>query len=390
MMEPTTTLADALLDDLDDLMESDEEEDDNDGDGDSGGDQDKNGGDPTSATGRDNGEVMSGDDDDDNNNDSKPAAQTNTSKRANPKQNFLESSALQRHLETIREYGKSKPGQNGYHDTNNSKEREEENHQLVVQSNKWLASLVEEIGEAHKFIADAYRPKFSELEQLLPNLIQYKNAVKIIGNEMDLTKVNDRLNAILTNSQIMTISVAGSTTSGRPLSDEEWQNVQEAIGYMEKLMEVQEELQLFVESSMESLVPSVSALIGPSMAARLLGLAGGLQELTKIPSCNLAVVGQTKVNTESRAGLSGVSIKQHSGLLAESDIVRSVPKSFQKKALKVVSAKLALAIRYDFVNVNTGRPRSATTGLKLKAELNEKFEKWQEPDKAPTSKALPK
>jgi U4/U6 small nuclear ribonucleoprotein PRP31 len=75
---------------------------------------------------------------------------------------------------------------------------------------------------------------------------------------------------------------------------------------------------------------------------------------------------------------------------ASLDLVQSVPKQLQKKALKSVASKLALAARYDFVNVDTGRARSAIIGSQLRQELNKKFEKLLEPDKAPVLKALPK
>lgn len=101
-------------------------------------------------------------------------------------------------------------------------------------------------------------------------------------------------------------------------------------------------------------------------------------------------MGQTKVNTESRAGLSGGSIRQHTGLLADCDLIRSLAKAYQKKALKVVAAKLALVARFDFSNVDSGRQRSASAGLSYRKQLEEKFEKWLEPDKAPVMKALPK
>jgi U4/U6 small nuclear ribonucleoprotein PRP31 len=270
------------------------------------------------------------------------------------------------------------------------KNQQELDHQLVVQSNRHLAAIAEELGRAHGALALAYKPKFPELEELLPNYVQYKNAVRCIGNEMDMTKVNDELNEILTSNQIITISVSGSTTSGRPLTEEDLQRVDDAANYMEELLQVQQELIDFVEQSMEALAPSICALIGPSTAAKLLGMAGGLAELTKIPACNLQVLGQVKQNSASRAGLSAANTKQHVGILAECDLVRSVPKPLQKKALKVVASKLALAARYDYVNVDTGRPRSAQTGRQLRQEVVEKFEKLQEPDKAPVLKALPK
>jgi U4/U6 small nuclear ribonucleoprotein PRP31 len=357
-MEPTTTLADALLDDLDDLMDSDEDD-----VPDEGGNNERE--------------------------DEKHDSTLQDSAASEPingsSSRFLEIAALQAHLSTIRARADSKQPS-----SQSQKDKEEEDHHLVVQSNKHLANLADELARAHDELAMAYKPKFPELEELLPNYVQYMTAVRTIWNEMDLTKVNDELNEILNSNQIITISVAGSTTSGRPLTDEELQRVDSAATYIEKLLKVQNELVTFVENSMESLAPSICALIGAATAARLLGLAGGLSELTKIPACNLQVMGQVKHNSSSRAGLSSASTKQHVGILADCDLVQSVPKQLQKKALKAVASKLALAARYDFVNVDTGRARSAITGRQLRQELNEKFEKLLEPDKAPVLKALPK
>jgi U4/U6 small nuclear ribonucleoprotein PRP31 len=355
----TTTLAEALLDDLDDLM------------GDS-------------------------DEDEQQQQQQQPQEEKEEDKKATGKEEtridngFLDNnSSLQQHLTRLREHvaaGKASISPQA----SRNKEREEENHQLVVASNKHLANLAEEMGRAHAALAEAYHPKFPELEELLPNYWQYKKAVTIIGNEMDLTKVQDALEEILNSNQIITISVAGSTTNGRALTTDELDAVTRAADYMDQLSEIQQEMVRFVEQSMESLCPSICALIEPSTAAKLLGLAGGLQELTKIPSCNLQVMGQTKHTSESRAGLSGIALQQHVGILGDTQIIQSLPKQYQKKALKVVAAKLALAARFDFVNVDTGRPRSASTGLAFKQQILEKFDKWQEPDKAPTLKALPK
>jgi len=131
-------------------------------------------------------------------------------------------------------------------------------------------------------------------------------------------------------------------------------------------------------------------LIGPSTAAKLLGLSGGLAELSRIPACNLQVLGQTKHSSTSRAGLSGLTTKPHTGILVECDLVQQCPSYLQKKALKTVAAKLALAARCDFVNVDTGRTRSAQSGQKFRSEIEQKIQKWEEPDKARTLKALPK
>lgn len=376
-MEGTTTLADALLDDLDDLMDSDEEAE----------EEAKPSEVPSETTAVTDTASSSGGMGVSTWDIIKPAPTISSSndKTENvPKLSraFLEGKSLQKHLSKIRARGTSSR-------INDTKEQQEEDHFLVVQSNRHLASVAEEITTAHGALAKAYHPKFPELEELLPNYVQYKNAVCCIGNEMDLTRVNDSLNKILNSNQIITISVAGSTTSGRPLTEAEMEQVEDAASYMEALLEIQTELVTFVEKSMEGLAPSICALVGPSTAAKLLGLAGGLAEITKIPACNLQVMGQVKQNSASRAGLSSANVKQHAGVLADCDLVRSVPKHLQQKTLKAVAAKLALAARFDFVNVDAGRPRSAVTGLKLRKQLEDKFEKLQEPDKAPVLKALP-
>jgi U4/U6 small nuclear ribonucleoprotein PRP31 len=272
-MEATTTLADALLDDLDDLNDSSDDEE------------------------NETIEIEHGDNNEHHQNEDDRILNQPKGSETVAVSRFIDNKSLQQHLNIIREIVNPHASQ----DVDNNlkvaaaaaaasststatrqKEKEEENHQLVVKSNKYLASLGEEMGRAHGELAKTYKAKFPELEELLPNHINYKNAVRAIGNETDLTRVNDKLNEILSSNQIITISVAGSTTSGRQLTEAELHAVGTAANYMEELLVVQQQLMKFVENSMESLCPSICALIGSSIAARLLGLAGGLQELTKV------------------------------------------------------------------------------------------------------------
>ena len=150
-MEPTTTLADALLDDLNDLLDSDDDEvDSNKSLSDAGGYDESD-------------EKLS------------PAEETTmkdeeSSRKLDKsvkKSRFLESTNLQRHLETI-----SNLETNQQYLSLPKKEREREDHRLVVQSNKHLANLADEVVRAHGELAIAYKPKFPELEELLPNYIQ--------------------------------------------------------------------------------------------------------------------------------------------------------------------------------------------------------------------------
>lgn len=84
-----------------------------------------------------------------------------------------------------------------------------------------------------QFIRDHYAPKFPELESLVLNALDYVRTVSAIGNEMDITKVD--LQPILPSATIMVVTVTGTTTNGRQLTDDEWRITKEACNMVLEL-----------------------------------------------------------------------------------------------------------------------------------------------------------
>uniref|UniRef100_A0A0E0KTQ0 Nop domain-containing protein n=1 Tax=Oryza punctata TaxID=4537 RepID=A0A0E0KTQ0_ORYPU len=95
---------------------------------------------------------------------------------------------------------------------------EDPEYQLIVDCNALSVDIENEIIIIHNFIRDKYRLKFPELESLVHHPIDYARVVQKIGNEMDLTLVD--LEGLLPSAIIMVISVTASTTSGKPLSED--------------------------------------------------------------------------------------------------------------------------------------------------------------------------
>jgi U4/U6 small nuclear ribonucleoprotein PRP31 len=257
---------------------------------------------------------------------------------------------------------------------------EEPEYKLILESNRILQDIDDEIAGTKRFVADVYAKKFPELETLIPNRIDYIRTVKRIGNEMDLTLVS--LNDILSNQVVMVVSVSASTTPGTPLSEEKLAECFRGCDEVLKLEEDRLKLLHFVESRMSSIAPNLCALIGSHVAAQLVGLAGGLIALSKIPSCNVQVMGQERKNL---AGLSLTSANPHTGVLATCSLVQSCPPALRRKALKILAGKVSLAARVDCYQSNF----DSTQGEKLKAEVEERLEKEQGPAIARTKKALP-
>lgn len=254
---------------------------------------------------------------------------------------------------------------------------------LVVTSNDLMVQIDDEIEAVHRFIAEIYATKFPELDSLVPNALDYARVVKAIGNEMDLTLVEE-LPLLLPSSAVIGISVTGSGTSGKPLCPEKLKICMEACDELLSLEHDKNMILQFVESRMKYLAPNVSQLVGTRIAAQLIGLAGGVAQLARIPSCNLQVLGQEK---KVLSGFSSAAALKHTGILFFSDLVQSVPPYLRMKACRAVAGKLALMARVD------SQPHQSDTdglvGARFRTELVQKMDKWQEPQKAKSKKALP-
>mmetsp|Transcript_15693 Transcript_15693/g.15032 ORF Transcript_15693/g.15032 Transcript_15693/m.15032 type:complete len:699 (+) Transcript_15693:1115-3211(+) len=253
-------------------------------------------------------------------------------------------------------------------------------YKLILTSNKIVQEIDEEILGTQRYVTEIYAKKFPELDSLVSNKIDYIQTVKRIGNEMDMTLVE--LSDLLPSTTVMIVSVTGSTTSGVPLNQGD---LAECFKGCEEVLTLDSDKAIvlrFVESRMSRIAPNLSHLIGARVAAQLVGLAGGLVALSKIPACNIQVIGQEKRNL---GGFSNVAAMPHIGVLHYCDLVQSCPPFLRRKALKNVSAKVALAIRVDSYQIGT----DVTEGAKLRRDLEDKLEKLQEPAKAKTKKALP-
>lgn len=66
----------------------------------------------------------------------------------------------------------------------------------------------------HKFTKSRYQKRFPELDSLIVGEMEYLNAVKELGNDLDEAKNNEKLQQILTQATIMIVSVTASTTQG--------------------------------------------------------------------------------------------------------------------------------------------------------------------------------
>ncbi|KAK9805552.1 hypothetical protein WJX72_004756 [[Myrmecia] bisecta] len=257
---------------------------------------------------------------------------------------------------------------------------EDPTYRLLVDCNQLAVDIDNEIVVVHNFMRDKYRLKFPELEQLVQHPIDYARVVKAIGNEMDITMVD--LENVLPQSHIMVVSVTASTTAGQPLSEENLRKVMEACDAALSLDADKAAILKLVQLRMHKIAPNLSNTVGTEIAARLMGVAGGLTNLSKMPACNVQVLGAKRKNL---AGFSAASVQPHQGFIHGCDIIQQTPPGLRPRAGRLVGAKCTLMARVDAY----GQDPSGATGQAMKEEMQRKIEKWQEPPPAKQTKVLP-
>lgn len=255
-----------------------------------------------------------------------------------------------------------------------------------MQSNAYSVDIDNEVMLVHKFIRDHYSARFPELENLVTNPLDYAKTVSILGNDMDVKRVEERsgnkLHSVLDGPTMMIVTVEATTTKGQPLSEKELATVQKACEMTFTLDAAKKIMTEYVQSRMNLFAPNTSALIGSQTAAQLINSAGGLTGLAKTPACNLAALGSKR---QTQAGFAtNIGIRQQ-GFLYHSPIIQNIPSDLKKQALRIVSAKVVLAARIDRVHEHP----DGSMGEDLKQQCLTRLEKLTEPPASKGSRPLP-
>ena len=253
-------------------------------------------------------------------------------------------------------------------------------YQLVVEANALSAELDQEIILVNKFIRDHYRSKFPELETLVRNPLDYAKAVHLIGNQMNIVKVN--FNGVLTPASTMVVKTAATTTRGQPLSEKELGLVMKASEMALELDAAKRKILDYVQSRMSLFAPNLSALVGTQTAAKLIGATGGLNGLARTPASNLATLGAKRV---TGTGFAITHSEGAQGFLYHSELVHRIPHDYRRQAQRRASGKIILVARAD----SQKSYPDGSYGRELRAKLDTDLRKLQTPPEHKGPRALP-
>ncbi|OYT65206.1 C/D box methylation guide ribonucleoprotein complex aNOP56 subunit [Candidatus Bathyarchaeota archaeon ex4484_205] len=100
----------------------------------------------------------------------------------------------------------------------------------------------------------------------------------------------------------------------------------------------------FIDRAMMKVAPNLREVAGPMIGARLLAHVGGLENLAKMPSSTIQVLGAEKALFRSLRR--GTKPPKH-GIIFQSSLVHGKPRHLRGKAARILAGKIAIAARVD-------------------------------------------
>ena len=265
----------------------------------------------------------------------------------------------------------------------NNNNSEENSYVLTVDCNNITVEITDDIIKLHKFVQDIFSKRFYDLESLVVNSLDY---LKVVRRMIECKKLSDvDLSDLLPGPTIMVIKMSASNTNSdaNQLTDNEKEQIIAACDGAISLDKHRKDILDFVASRMNYIAPNLSALVGTDIAAKLIGSAGGLLALSRLPGSTLQVLGSEKKTLEGFS--TAATVKKHVGFIYDCSLVLESPQSYRKKVIRVLAPKCALAARVD----SYAQDKNGDSGKRMKEEILNKLEKWQERPPAKQIKALP-
>ncbi|GAA6006808.1 hypothetical protein JCM10207_009103 [Rhodosporidiobolus poonsookiae] len=268
-------------------------------------------------------------------------------------------------------------------DPNLASDQDSAEYALIVQANNLSVEIDNELLIVHKFIRDHYLPRFPELDSLVSSPLPYCRVILALGNGPEL---QGDIAGILPSGSVMAVKVTAATSKGQPLPEREWEVVQAACEMMFSLEESKRKILEYVESRITLLAPNISAIVGTQTATKILGIAGGLHGLSRIPHSNIYLLGAVKRASTGFSHASHSIDRLHTGFIYHCPLVQQTRQEDRMKAQRKTGAKVALAARVDIAKSSP----TGAFGAECKGKLEAEMERLARPPPKKVVKALPR
>ncbi|MFB6166876.1 MAG: ATP-binding protein, partial [Candidatus Nanohaloarchaea archaeon] len=129
-------------------------------------------------------------------------------------------------------------------------------------------------------------------------------------------------------------------SKGVKLPGKDIEMIEKTVEKLSRDREYRDELEDYIAEMCEEEMPNVSELLNPVLAAKLVSLAGGLDDLAKSPASTIQMLGAESALFRH---LSGEGSAPKHGVLFEHRFVRTLPEDERGKMARFLANKTAIA-----------------------------------------------
>ncbi|UCG03573.1 MAG: C/D box methylation guide ribonucleoprotein complex aNOP56 subunit [Candidatus Heimdallarchaeota archaeon] len=234
----------------------------------------------------------------------------------------------------------------------------------------YLAQAIKSIDDVNSILnliyarlSEWYGIHFPELQDLVRDNPQYITLISKTGgairtnlNEDSLSHLSDKRRELILQATKQSLGTEISTYDMNPIS--------QLARFGVEILKTKDDLEKYIDESMKEVAPNIQCLVGSLLGARLIALAGSLENLAKCSSGTVQVLGAEKALF--RHLRSGEDPPKH-GVIFQSSYIHSSKKHQRGKIARALAGKLSIAARVDFFS-------GEFMGTTLVKELEKKIE----------------
>ncbi|MEM0037397.1 MAG: C/D box methylation guide ribonucleoprotein complex aNOP56 subunit [Zestosphaera sp.] len=249
---------------------------------------------------------------------------------------------------------------------------------LAIQAIRSIDDIDKTINLFASRMREWYSVHFPELDDLIEDHKLYATVVYEFGSRDGLS-VEGLRKLGFSEGKAQRIYDVSRRSMGADLSEVDVERIRDFVGVILNLYDLRDKLSEYLSQVMKEAAPNITELVGPTLGARLLSLAGSLEDLAKMPASTIQVLGAEKALF--RALRTGGRPPKH-GVLFQHPEIHVAPKWQRGKIARAVATKLAIAAKADYF---TGR----FVADKLKKDLQDRIAEIKELYAKPPAKPAP-
>ena len=254
---------------------------------------------------------------------------------------------------------------------------------IVAQGIQTLDSLDQTVNLFMGRLREWYGVYFPELDRLIEKHETYSRLVVNLGNKESFTVENLEAENI-PKERTQLVAKAAESSMGADMAERDLAQVQQLAKDVLAFYLLRKSMEDYVENTMEEMAPNIRAVAGALLGARMISMAGGLQNLAMRPASTIQVLGAEKALFRSLK--TGARPPKH-GLIFQHTLLHDAKRWQRGKIARVIAGKLAIAARADAFG------QGHFIGDDLKAAINKRVdeirEKYKEPPPPKEAKPRP-